>query len=198
MYEDLIFPLVTILFLLFIIIVPMALYTGLRKIADPVPLWLPLLLTVFVLLALGGILQFNVFGKDSVLVGTLVYFSLLLLLTTLAVITPYFWFGKRTGIGRPWLVFSLMSFIGVALMFFTTMGESREGGPLPQFFLILPLTGWIFDGLAAILNIQEIVYSGTLPVHTLLLAVGLYLEMFIIAGLYYVLLCGLPQAINEQ
>ena len=197
MYEDLIFPLVTILFLLFIVVVPMALYTGLRKIADPVPLWLPLLLAFFVLLALGGILQFSVFGKDSVLAGTLAYFSLMLLLTTLAVITPYFWLGKRTGICRPWLVFSLLSFIGVALMFFTTMGEAREGGPLPQFFQMLPLTGWIFDGLAAILNIQGIVYSATLPVHTLLLAVGLYLEIFIIAGLFYVLPGVLSPAKNE-
>lgn len=197
MYEDLIFPLVTILFLLFIVVVPMALYTGLRKIADPVPLWLPLLLAFFVLLALGGILRFGVFGKDSVLAGTLVSFSLMLLLTTLAVITPYLWFGKRTGITRPWLVFSLLSFIGVALMFFTTMGEAREGGPLPRFFLVLPLTGWIFDGLAALLNLQEIVYSGTLPVHTLLLAAGLYLEMFIIAGLYYLLMSGLPRVKNK-
>jgi len=50
--------------------------------------------------------------------------------------------------------------------------------PLPQFTLLLPLTGWFLDGSAAILHIQEIVYSSSHPViHTLLLAVGLYLEV---------------------
>lgn len=197
MYEDLIFPLVIILFLLFIVVVPMALYTGIRRIANPVPFWLPLLLAFLVLLAMEGIFRFRVIGNDSVLAGTLVYFSLLLLLTSLAVITPYLWFGKRTGINRPWLVFSLLSFISVGLMFFTTMGESREGGPLPQFFQMLPLTGWIFDGLANLLHIQDIAYSATLTVHTLLLAIGLYLEVFIIAGLFYILPGVLSPAKNE-
>jgi drug/metabolite transporter (DMT)-like permease len=197
MYEDLIFPLVIILFLIFILIVPTILYAGLRKIADPVPHWLPLILAVFVLLIMGGILQFNVIGDGNSMAGTLVMFSLLLLLTSLAVISPYLWFGKKIGIARPWWIFSLLSFIGVALLFWSTLGESRQGGPLPQFTLLLPLTGWIFDGSAAILHIQEIVFSSSLPVHTILLAIGFYLEVFIIAGLFYALLSLLPPADNE-
>lgn len=197
MYENLIFPLVVLLFLFFIFIVPSLLYAGFRKIADPVPLHLPLLLAVLVLLVMGGILRSDVIGKDNVLAGTLVIFSLMLMLTSLAVITPYFWIGKKTGIDKPWLTFTLLSFIGAALMFMSTMGESREGGPLNQFFLLLPLTGWILDGTAAILNIQEIAYSAALPVHTLLLAAGLYLEVFIVAGLYYALLAVSSPAKNE-
>ena len=197
MVEDLIFPLVMLLFVIFILIVPWLLYTGIRKIADPVPLRLPLLLAVLVLLVMGGILQFKVLGKGNSMAGTLLIFSLMLLLTSLAVITPYFWFGHKTGIDRPLLVFSLLSFIGVFLMFWTTLGESREGGPLNQFFLLLPLTGWIFDLLASHLTIGDIVYSSALPVHTLLLAVGLYLEVFVIAVIFYALLSALPRAKNE-
>jgi len=193
MYED---QMVMLLFLIFILIVPTILYAGLRKIADPVPHWLPTLLAVFVLLVIEGILQLNVIGHGNSMVGTLVMFSLMLLLTSLAVISPYLWFGKKIGIVRPWLIFTLLSFIGVALLFWSTLGESREGGPLPQFTLLLPLTGWILDGFAAILHIQEIVYSAALPVHTLLLAGGLYLEVFIIAGLFYALLTMLPPADN--
>jgi drug/metabolite transporter (DMT)-like permease len=193
MYEDLIFPLVMLLFLIFILIVPTILYAGLRKIADPIPRWLPLLFAVFVLLVMGGILQLNVIGHGNSMAGILVMFSLMLLLTSLAVISPYLWFAGKTGIVRPWLIFSLLSFIGVAMLFWSTLGESREGGPLPQFTLLLPLTGWFLDGSAAILHIQEIVYSSSLPVvHTLLLAVGLYLEVFIIAGLFYAVLSLLP------
>jgi len=197
MYEDLIFPLVILLFLAFILLVPTLLYAGLRKIADPVPAWLPLIPAVLVLLVIGGIIQVDVIGPGNSLVGTLVIFSLMLLLTTLAVITPYFWFGKKTGIAKPNLVFSLLSFVGVALMFMSTMGESREGGPLPQFLLILPLTGWIFDGIASVLHLQDIVYSAALPVHTLLLSTGLYLEVLVIAAMFYILLGGLSPAKDE-
>jgi hypothetical protein len=197
MYEDLIFPLVMLLFVIFILIVPWLLYTGIRKIADPVPLRLPLLLGVLVLLVMGGILQFKVLGKGNPMAGTLLIFSLLLLLTSLAVITPYFWLGNKTGIGRPWLIFTLLSFIGVFLMFWTTLGESREGGPLSRFYLLLPLTGWIFDLSASLLNIGDIMYSPALPLHTLLLAAGLYLEVFVIAVMFYALLSVLPMAKNE-
>jgi len=77
-------------------------------------------------------------------------------------------------------------------MFMSTMGEAREGGPLPHFLLLLPLTGWIIDTSTEILHLGDIVYSSALPVHTVLLAAGLWLEMVIIATMFYVLLCGLP------
>jgi hypothetical protein len=194
MYED---QMVMLLFVIFILIVPALLYAGFRKLANPVPLHLPLILAFLVLLVMAGILMFRIFPEPSSMAGTLVSFALMLLLTSLAVITPFFWIGNRTGIDRPWFIFSLLSFIGVGLMFLSTMGESREGGPLPQFFLLLPLTGWILDGFAAILHVQEIVYAPGLQIHTLLLAVGLYLEVFIIAGLFYALLSVLPKAKNE-
>ena len=190
MYEDL---LILVLCVLFILIVPWLLYAGFRKIANPVPLRLPLLLAVAVLLVIGGILQFHVFAEHNSMTGTLVWFFLFLMLTSLAVITPYFWFGEKTGIDRPWLIFTLLSFIGLFLMFWTTMGESKEGGPLNQFFLLLPLTGWIFDLSASLLNIGDIVYSADLPVHTLLLAAGLYLEVFIITVMFYALLGKLAE-----
>ena len=197
MYEDLIFPLVLLLFLIFILVVPVLLYKGCRKIADPIPLRLPLLSVVVILMVMLGLTQLNVITHGNSLVGTLLVFSLMLLLTTLAVITAYIWFGKRTGIDRPWATFTLLTFIGVFLMFWSTMGESREGGPLPGFSLILPLTGWIFDGAAALLNIRDIVYSPVLPVHTLLHEIGLYMEVLIVAGLFYAVMNMLPKPENE-
>jgi hypothetical protein len=192
-YENLVFPLVILLFLIFILIVPAVLYAAIRKIAHTAPYRLPLLLAAAVLLVMAGILRFRVIDKGNVLAGTLVMFSLMLFLTSLAVITPYLWFGKKTGIDRPWLIFSILSFFGVALLFYSTLGESREGGPLPPFSPVLPLTGWILDGLAALFHDQEIVYSPGYPVHTLLLALGLYLQVFIIAAAYFGLLsCSTP------
>jgi len=194
MYED---QMVLLLFVIFILIVPALLYAGFRKFKNPVPLRLLLILAVLDLLVMMGIFESGIFPEPGSMAGTLVSFALMLLLTSLAVITPFFWIGNRTGIERPWLIFTLLSFVGVVLMFISTMGESLEGGPLPRFFLLLPLTGWILDGFAAILQVQDIVYSPATLVHTFLLAVGLYLEVFIIAALFYVLLSGLPVAKNE-
>ncbi len=145
MYQDLIPPLIFLLFLTFILVVPVLLWRGFRKIADPVPCWLPVVPVVVILLAMAGLITSGFLGRGSSMAGTVIMFSLMLLLTTLAVVTPYLWFGNKTGITRPWGIFSLLSFLGVFMMFWSTMGESREGGPLPGFSLLLPLTGWIFD-----------------------------------------------------
>lgn len=186
MYENLIPPLIILSILITLVLIPALLYAGLRKIADPVPLRLPLLLAVVVLLVKGVILQFSLIGESNSVAGLLVYYPLLFILLALAVITPYFRMGNRTGIRRPWIVFALLSFMSVALLLFSTLGESREGGPYSPFFPALPLTGWILDGAAAILNIP-LVYS-SLPVHTVLFEAGLYLEIFIMAALIYALM----------
>jgi len=186
MYENLIPPLIILSILITLVLIPALLYAGLRKIADPVPLRLPLLLAVVVLLVKGVILQFSLIGESNSVAGLLMYYPLLFILLALAVITPYFRMGNRTGIRRPWIVFALLSFMSVALLLFSTLGESREGGPYSPFFPALPLTGWILDGAAAILNIP-LVYS-SLPVHTVLFEAGLYLEIFIMAALIYALM----------
>jgi hypothetical protein len=186
MYENLIPPLIILSILLSLVLVPALLYAGLRKIADPVPLRLPLFLAVVVLLVKGVILQFSLVGESNSVAGLLVYYPLLFILLALAVITPYFWMGNRTGIRRPWVIFALLSFMSLALWLFSTLGESREGGPYSPFFPALPLTGWILDGTAAILNLP-IVYT-SLPVHIVLFEAGLYLEIFFMATLIYALL----------
>ena len=60
-------------------------------------------------------------------------FSLIFLLSSLAVIGPYPLFEKKIGAKNPWQVFTLMSFVGVALFFFLTMGERFEGSHLRRF-----------------------------------------------------------------
>jgi hypothetical protein len=196
--ETLIFPLVILLFLVFIFIMPSVLYAAVRKIADPVPWWLPLLLAAGVFFVSGGILLSNLIEKENVLAGTLVMFSLILLLTTLAVITPYLWLGKKTGIARPWLSFTCLSFFAVALLFYSTMGHAYEGMPLPLFGHALPLTGWILDGLSMIFNLQEIVYSpANSIVHSLLLIFGHYLQALIMAAAYFGFMSMQPALDNE-
>jgi hypothetical protein len=188
MYENLIPPLIILSFIIFLIVIPALLYTGLKKIADPVPLRYPLLLAVAVVLVMAVFLQLTMNNKDNPIAGAMGYYLLLFTLISLAVITPYFLLGKKIRIDRPLLMFSLLSFMGVALLLFNSMGETTVEGPRSPFFPGLPLTGWLLDGAASMLNIQGIVYSATLPLYSVLFAVGLSLEVFIIAALFYALL----------
>ena len=188
MNENLIFPAVLVLVIIFVIAGPAACYLALRKIADPVPSWLPLVLAALVLVVMGGLLWSGVIGESNTLSSVIVIYSITFLLLSLAIATPYLWFKKKTGIDRPWLIFSLLSIISIALVFFSTMGEHRTGELLPPFSPDLLLTGWILDGFTGIFGLREIVYSPALPVHSLFYTFGICLQAFIIAAVYFALI----------
>lgn len=177
---------VIILFLLFILVIPTLLYLALKKISDPVPLWLPLLPVVPVI----GILYLSgsLFKGTGLVENILLPFSLIFLLSSLAVIGPYPIFEKKIGAKNPWILFPLMSFVGVALFFFSTMGDRLAGQPSPPLFSTFPLSGWIFDGMANLLNLQDLVYAFDSHVYSILWACAFYLEVFFIAFLYYAML----------
>jgi hypothetical protein len=185
MLENLIAPLMILFLIASLVIIPWFLHMVMRKIRDPVPFRLPLCLSVLVLLVM-GMVQGNVPtpGENSTVTTIIAWIMLLLLLISLAAMTPYFWFGERIRFSRPWLVFSLFSFMGVVLWLFTTLGEYRVGGPFPPFFPALPLTGWLFDRITSMLHLEGMVYSADLPVYPVLLNAGLYLEIFIITLLF--------------
>jgi hypothetical protein len=182
---DIILYSVVLLFIVFIFFVPPLLYAGLKKMKDPVPPALPLLISAAVLLLLTFIRKAALISDDNVLAGTVITFSFLLLLVDLAVIAPYPYFAKKIGFENPWQVFTLLAFVGAGLLFYTTAGEAYYGRPMPPFSAPLPLTGWILDGAAGILGIQDAVYAFGSPVYPLLMATGLYLEVLVLAILYY-------------
>ena len=102
----------------------------------------------------GGILQLGLLKSIDLLSGTLMDFSLILLLTTLAMISPYPLFEKKIGINRSWILLSLLSFVGEILFLLST-------------------------------------------VHSILIVVGLYGEVFLIAALFYAAMSVLPGTKNE-
>lgn len=197
-----IFFFVVLEFVAFIAFAPSLLWAGLKKIADPVPLRLPLLGAAAVLLvvaALPAIIPEPAVPGPVHPEMTLVMFFLMLLLTTLAVIGPYAIFEQKIRTVRPWLSFTLLMVLGTFLLFFSTMAESRQGGPLPPFGPRLPLTGWILDGVAGLLGLGDLIYSSALPgVYVGLLAAGLFLQVFIIASVYYAMVSALPAVPEEQ
>lgn len=175
-----------VLFLLFIFVIPTLIYRALKKIADPVPFWLSLLPVIPVIAIL--ILSSGLFKGQGIVENILLPFSLVFLLSTLAVIGPYPLFEKKIRAKNPWHVFALMSFVGVALFFLSTMGDSLAGMPLPLLSSKFPLSGWIFDGLAYLLHLQDLIYAFNSLVYSILWACAFYLEIFFIAFLYYAVL----------
>jgi hypothetical protein len=177
-------PVEILLFILFVFILPLLLYYGLKRIVNPIPLWL------FPLFAIGviGLIYTGILSGDGPNVNTLVLFTLYLLLSTCAVIGPYPVFEKRIRIKNSWTVLCFTAFVGAVLYFLTTMGEIYVGKPWPAFFSSLPLTGWIFDGLANLLQVQDVVYAYYSHVYRTLWACGFYLEILVIALVYYAVL----------
>ena len=177
-------PAEIVLLVLFVFIIPLLLYCGLKRILNPIPLWqFPLFAIVVIDLIYTGILSSNNLYNNELLL-----FALILLLSTCAVIGPYPMFEKRIRIKNSWIVLSSAAFIGSALFIMTTLGEIYVGRPWPAFSSSLPLTGWIFDGLTNLLHAQDAVYAYYSPMYRTLWACGFYLEILVIAIVFYAVL----------
>jgi len=198
MYEDLIFPLLVLIFVLFVIAGPVLLYNGFLKLASPVPLYLPVLITVLCFLLLTGIQVSGVLNNAGVVAGTLAVFSLMFFIVTLAVVTPYCYFGRTGKTGDPWISFSLLAFMGNCLFFFTTMGHAFEGRPLPLFGSRMPGSGNLLDAAISALDLGDFVYAFHSPVYSAVLAVGLYIDVFVVSALYFGMLSLLPAPAASQ
>ena len=184
------YPELVVLFILFVFIIPPLLYLAQKKIADPVPLWLSPLFMVITL----GFLYTGIISSDNAYENDLILVTLIFLISTFAVIGPYPFFEKKIRIQNPWKLFPFAAFVGTALFLIATMGEIYEGRPWPAFSSSLPLTGWILDGLANLLQVQGTVYAFYSHVYRTLWACGFYLEIFIIAVVYYAVLARIYPA----
>ncbi|MFA5237195.1 MAG: hypothetical protein WC362_05005 [Methanoregula sp.] len=187
-------PAEILLLVLFVFVLPLLLYRGFKRIFDPIPLWLFPLFAIVVI----DLIYTDSISSNNPYNNELILFALILLLSTCAVIGPYPVFEKRIRIKNSWIVLCFAAFIGSALFIITTLGEIYVGRPWPAFSSSLPLTGWIFDGLANLLHAQEVVYAYYSPVYRTLWACGFYLEILIIALVYYAVLARIFPRENSQ
>jgi hypothetical protein len=116
------------LFFVFAIAGPWLALTGMRKLADPVPVYLPVIIAGVVLIITCWLSSGGILYDAGVLVGTLAAFSIMFILVTLAVVTPYCWFKKPGRKGDSWLALSLLAFTGNIMTYFYHPGR-REIGP---------------------------------------------------------------------
>lgn len=157
MDETLFFILLVVIVLFFVTAAPFLLYAGIRKISTPAPMWIPLVLSVLSLLLFAVFLQLKILNTGDVLIDTLIYAVFLLLVIVLGVISAFPPFEKKIRIDPPWSIFPLLVLVGTYFLFIASLGESKEGGPLPWFSPLLPLTGWIIDDVTTIFHAGDLV-----------------------------------------
>jgi len=198
MFLDPISLLLLVLFLFFIIPGPWLLLTGLRKLADPVPLYLPVLVSGIVLLVTCGLSVSGILENAGVLAGTLGVFGIMFLMVTLAVITPYCYFRSAEKNGDPWMILSLLAFIGNFLVYFTILDAVRTDRPLPLFGSRMIGSGHLLDIVISALGVGETVYTISSPFYFVIMVAALWLDVFIISFLYFWLLSLLPAAFRQE
>jgi CDP-diglyceride synthetase len=192
MFMDPISLLLLVLFILFAIAGPWLALSGMRKLANPVPVFLPVLGAVVVLiitfwLSFSGIL----YGVD-VLVGTLSIFSIMFLLVTLAVVIPYCWFWKPGRKREKWFTLSLLAFIGNFMTYFTILDGVRPDRPLPFFGSRFPGSGDLLDLIVSGSGLGEAVYTVHSPFYIFLMMTALWLDVLFLSTVYLGLLSVLP------
>lgn len=197
MVQELILPLLCILFLFFVIAGPVLLYRGLKRLADPVPPALPLLISGLVIVLWGWIQVSGILKDAGVVAGTLAVFTLMFFLVTLAIVTAYSFFSRPVSDGGPWLAFALLAFIGNCMFFLTTMGHYRVGMPLPDLGSRVPGSGNLLDLAITALNVGDIAYAFDSPVYSPALAFALYLNVFVLSAGYFWVLSMLPAPAGE-
>lgn len=198
MLQELLFPLLVLLFLAFAFAGPLLLYHGLKRLADPVHPALPLLLSGLVMV-LWGWIQVSMLLKDAgVVAGTLAVFTLMFLLVTLAIVTAYSFFCRPLSAGDPWLAFSLLAFIGNSMFFLTTMGHLRVGMSLPPLGSRMPGAGNLLDFAITALDAGDIVYAFDSSLYSFALGFALYLNVFVLSAGYFWVLGMVPAPASEQ
>jgi hypothetical protein len=192
MFMDPISLLLIALFVAFAIAGPWLALRGMRKLADPVSVYLPVLVAVIVLIITCGLSVSGMLSSAGVLAGTLTVFSIMFLLVTLAVVTPYCWF-KKPGIqGDNWLSLSLLAFIGNFMTYFTILDGVRPDRPLPFFGSRFPGSGNLIDLIVSGSGFGEIVYTVHSPVYIVFMMASLWLDVLFISAVYFGLLSVLP------
>ena len=193
MIDEIIWGSLLILFILCVFIIPAGLYVFLKKRMGTVPVYLPVLAGLFIPVILAGIHMLNLISESNVVAGTLVTFLFLFLMMDLAVIAPYPYFEKKIGSISPRTIMALPVFIGFFFFFCMISGDMYEGKPMPLFSASLPLTGWILDSIIPVIGFQDPVYAFGSPVYGILREAGLFLEVLIIAIVYYWVLSMIPK-----
>jgi hypothetical protein len=184
---------------LFIIaVVPLLLYAALKRIVNPVPVVLPVIIAGIVLIPLDFIIQ-KLFTLDlirmergDVILLSNAFFVLVILFGAVAVVTAFAFLERKMAQKRHWTVMAPAALAGAVCTGISLIIETTAEGPWPHYFLRLPVfIGFFMDYIIAVFHLGDVVYGHGSQVYNLILYAGLFLEVFIIAVLVYALTCFL-------
>ncbi|MDD1690636.1 MAG: hypothetical protein LUQ66_08255 [Methanoregula sp.] len=186
---------IEVAFLFIIAVVPLLLYAGLKKIVNPVPVVLPVIIAGIVLIPLDFITQ-ELFTLDlirmergDVALLSNAYFALVILFGAMAVVTA-FAFLERKMAQRHWIAMAPAALAGAVCTGISLIIETTAEGPWPHYSLRLPVfIGVFMDYIIAVFHLGDVVYGHGSQVYNLILYAGLFLEVFIVSVLVYALTC---------
>jgi hypothetical protein len=185
MFMDQISLILLVLFVAFAIAGPWLALKGMRKLADPVPVYLPVLVAVVVLIITSWLSFSGLLYSAGGITGTLVVFSIMFFLVTLAIVTPYCWFRKPGMTKESWLSLSLLAFIGNFMTYFTILDGVRSDRPLPFFASRFPGSGNLLDLIVSGSGFGEAIYTVHSPWYFVLMMAALWLDVLFISAMYF-------------
>ena len=189
---------IEVAFLFIIAVVPLLLYAALKRIVNPVPVVLPVIIAGIVLIPLDFIIQ-KLFTLDlirmergDVILLSNAFFVLVILFGAVAVVTAFAFLERKMAQKRHWTVMAPAALAGAVCTGISLIIETTAEGPWPHYFLRLPVfIGFFMDYIIAVFHLGDVVYGHGSQVYNLILYAGLFLEVFIIAVLVYALTCFL-------
>ncbi|MFA4877155.1 MAG: hypothetical protein WC586_07045 [Methanoregula sp.] len=170
-------------------------YLLIRKIANTIPVYVPPILAgltavVYAFLAPDG-------PAPEYFVIPMLF--LMLTFVIMAELGAFSLFeGKDLGM-PPWAAVALVSYIAMLLLGIFFLGgsvEARAGQPAPGFSYRFPVLGPVMDCLIWLLNLSS--FSYVPPWNSILLMIGLYLEVFIgTAAIFFLMAGARKRAVKE-
>jgi hypothetical protein len=175
-----------VLFLSFILLPPL-LYTGMKKIRDPVPFWVPALMTSVAFVA-----SRVMHPESGTPIGKILLFLLVLLLNGLVVFVPFPLFAKEIDQWRHGLVLFFAGFVALVCEASAVFAQVdwMNGQPWTHLNTRLPiLVGDVMDTVITAFNAETMVYAYESKVYTTLVSAGLYLEISLVSGVLFGAIC---------
>jgi peptidoglycan/LPS O-acetylase OafA/YrhL len=166
------------------IVLPLLIYTGLKKMVNPVPFWLLVLLALLPILAFITISLIHP-PKDPGIIFTIVGVLLFFILNALIVILPFHLFEKHMD---PAFSSYVLGFAGFTELFCWASAillqyDMKIGDPWTHVSTRLPFfIGWVMDSVFRAIHAEDFVYSYNSTVYSYVVSVGLFLEVILVVG----------------
>jgi len=192
MFSELFWPVVILGSFLALLIVPILIYTGLKKIITPVPFWLPVVLAIIAFIIAENLLPGN-HGMVAAAVKTVLFF----LLCALMIIIPLPLFRKKIDLENTANVCYVLIPAALVEIFCLAYSIFHQydmmiGRPWTHAADRFPfLVGWLMDGVIQAYHATDFVYAYESQVYGSLMAAGFYLEVILVSGVLYATLCFL-------